>query len=127
MASARAVHAILALLLLQASAVAAQSNTTPAPAPPPPPGFLAGVLDILKQTQSNIGGVYDAGVETIFGPWLFDPAAQWALPLPEGPTYRPKHPYDSPVLNESRKIVDEMLANQYRDVFFQDALRHSRG
>ena len=119
--------AILALLLFQPSAASARPNPTPAPAPPPPAGFLAGVHDILQATQSNIGGVIDAGVDTIFRPWLFDPAAQWALPMPEGPTYRPKHPYDTPVLNESRQIVDEMLANQYRDVFFQDALRHSRG
>ena len=123
----RTLRTILALLLLQASVVSAGPNPAPAPPPPPPPGFLAGVRDILKQTQSNIGGLYDAGVDTIFRPWLFDPAAQWALPMPAGPTYRPKHPYDSPVLNESRTIVDEMLANQYRDVFFQDALRRSRG
>lgn len=127
--SSRAVLAIVTLLLLQSPTVSAWQGTTAAPASPPPapPGFMAGVRDILKQTQANIGGVYDAGVDTIFGPWLLDPAAQWALPLPEGPRYRPKHPYDSPVLDESRKIVDEMLANQYRDVFFRDALRRSRG
>lgn len=129
MVAKRRPSAIFAPLLLYAMAVSAGPNTTPVPPPPPPPpaGFLAGLQDILKATQSNIGGVIDAGVDTIFRPWLFDPAAQWALPMPAGPTYRPKHPYDTPVLNESRQIVDEMLANQYRDVFFQDALRRSRG
>lgn len=117
--------AMFALLL--GHATAASAGPDPVPAPATPPGFLAGLREILRQTQSNIGGVFDAGVNTIFRPWLFDPAAEWALPLPEGPTYRPKHPYDTPVLNESRQIVDEMLANQYRDVFFQDALRRSRG
>jgi hypothetical protein len=116
--------AIALLLLLMAPAVAATAT--------PPPGkvdagFLSGLRDILQGTKENLGGFLDAGVDTMFRDWLADPAAEWALPMPAGPTYRPKHPYDVPVLNESRRIVDEMLANQYRDVFFQDALRRSRG
>lgn len=116
--------ALLHLLLWLAVAAGAMAQTAPAP---PASGFLAGVRELLQATRTVLGGAIDAGVDQTFGAWLIDPAAQWALPLPAGPTYRPQHPRRSPVLDESRLIVDEMLANQYRDVFFQDALRRSQG
>lgn len=123
MAAHRTLLRLLLVLLLSVPA-GAVAQTPPAP---PSGGFLTGVRDVLQSTRTFLGGAIDAGVDQTFGAWLIDPAAQWALPLPAGPAYRPKHPRHTPVLDESRLIVDEMLANQYRDVFFHDALRRSQG